>query len=159
MYYLESINSSDAIVYILIRTIIIYIYAILLVRFGNKRFGIQTPFDFIIVVITGSILGRTIYGGASLIAMISASFVLFFLHYIFAIISFKSSKFGQYIKGKPAVLVQDGNINWDMMRQTQITKDDLQTLLRSKLHFDDLSIIKEARLERTGDISFILKNK
>ncbi|KTD69841.1 hypothetical protein Lsan_0119 [Legionella santicrucis] len=44
LYYLEQINSSMDISYVLIRTLIIYIYAIFLIRIGNKRFHFDSRF-------------------------------------------------------------------------------------------------------------------
>ncbi|HHS8495036.1 TPA: YetF domain-containing protein, partial [Legionella anisa] len=63
------------------------------------------------------------------------------------------------IKGRPRILIKDGKIIWDVLEENQISKEDLLEIIRDKLKTDDLDQIKEAYLERTGKISFIIKNK
>ncbi|MCE0724040.1 MULTISPECIES: DUF421 domain-containing protein [Legionella] len=157
--YLEKINSSMDLSYILIRTFIIYIYAIFLIRTGNKRFHFDTPIDFVLIIIIGAVLSRTINGPSTLIQAMAGSALLIFLHWAFAKLSFKYHTFGKLIKGKPRTLIKDGKIIWAVLEENQISKEDLLEIIRDKLKTDNLDQIKEAYLERTGKISFITKNK
>ncbi len=145
--------------YILIRTLIIYIYAIFLIRVGNKRFHFDTTIDFVLIIIIGAVLSRTINGPSTLIQAMAGSALLIFLHWTFAQLSFKYHEFGKLIKGRPRILIKDGKIIWDVLEENQISKEDLLEIIRDKLKTDDLDQIKEAYLERTGKISFIIKNK
>ncbi|ETO94352.1 YetF domain-containing protein, partial [Legionella oakridgensis] len=67
-------------------------------------------------------------------------------------------KFGKLVKGRPTILVKDGEIIWEALEKNQVSKDDLLEMVRDKLHMMHLNQIKEARLERTDKISFIIKN-
>lgn len=153
---LNKINSDTSILYISIRTVIIYIYAIILLRIGNKRFHFATAFDIIFIIIVGSVLSRTIDGSATLLKAIVGSAILMFMHWLFAVIAFYSQSFGCLIKGKSDILVKDGKILWDTLKKNQVTQDDLLEMCREKLNHDNLENVKEARLERTGKISFII---
>ncbi|HIG0327525.1 TPA: hypothetical protein ACX87D_001407 [Legionella pneumophila] len=41
------------------------------------------------------------------------------------------------------------------MKSHQVTEEDLRQIFREKLNESDLTTVKEARLKRTGHISFI----
>lgn len=155
--YLDKINTDQHIVYTVIRTIITYVYAVILIRIGNKRYQLRTPIDYILIVILGAVLGRTIYGGASLLSTLVASFVLVLLHWIFAVICFQSQRMGRIFKGTSVFIIKDNQLNWKTMKKYQITEHDLLEECRQQLNVNDLRLIKEAILERTGKISFILK--
>lgn len=154
MDLLVKINSDHSLFYIGIRTVLIYIYAIFLFRIGNKRFNLGTAFDFIFVIITGAVLSRSINGNSTLLQAMLGSFILVFFHWVFAIISFHSSKFGNLVKGQSILIIENGALNKKNLQKNQITQHDLKETCRETMHHDDLSKIKEARLERTGKITF-----
>lgn len=155
MSFLYKVNIDNGIIYILIRTAIIYIYAVFLLRFGSSRFRLQTPFDVVVIVILGAILGRTIYGGASLIATILASLLIVFIHEVFAKLAYKYRFFGFIVKGKSKLLIENGKINWNEMKAGNITHDDLLEVCHKELKSEDLTTIAKARLERSGEITMI----
>jgi uncharacterized membrane protein YcaP (DUF421 family) len=59
------------------------------------------------------------------------------------------------IKGQPDVIVENGNVNWKVLRQNHISKHDLEADLRLSAKTEDISKIRIARVERSGDIGFI----
>jgi uncharacterized membrane protein YcaP (DUF421 family) len=59
------------------------------------------------------------------------------------------------IKGKPVVLVEDGRLQRKNMRLNHISEHDLEEDMRLDAATEDLSKITVARIERSGDISFI----
>src|ERR1051326_2947073 len=126
LFYLEKLNSSNGLVYILIRAVLVYIYAIFLLRFGKVRFQLYTPFDFVLIIILGAILGRTIYGGVSLIDTFIASFILILLHSLFALLALKHRPYGRLFKGEAIYLIKDNKIVSKNMRLHRITMEDLK---------------------------------
>lgn len=156
MDILNQINTSNDLLFVLLRTLITYLYAILLFRWEGGRFRINTPFDFIVVIMIGAILGRTIYGGASLINTMAASFLIILLHKIFAHLAFTNKHIGFIVKGKPITLVQNGKFNWKEMKSKNISKEDILELYRKDLKNEEVSKIKKAILERNGEISFLV---
>lgn len=139
-----------------IRAVVVYVSALLMVRIGEKRFlGKNTAFDVILGIIFGSVVSRAITGSSEFFATLGAGLVLVLLHWLFSTLSFHSDWFGTLVKGSPRVLVENGDIQWDAMRKSHISKQDLMSALRSQANIAKLGEVKEARLERSGDISVL----
>jgi uncharacterized membrane protein YcaP (DUF421 family) len=79
------------------------------------------------------------------------------LHRVFAHLAYYSHGFGILVKGRPDTIVRDGECDSDMMRRNHVSIHDLEEDLRLHAHIDDLSKVRLARVERSGDISFIKK--
>lgn len=147
------------VLHILIRCIVIYIVGIILVRIGNKRFiGKMTAFDTILAIIIGSLLSRAITDADLLLEILAACVLLILLHRLFSRIASSSDNFGNWIKGNERVVVQDGEILWDALKKSNLSKQDLMQTLRLNARVSDVNKVKVARLERNGDISVILKD-
>jgi uncharacterized membrane protein YcaP (DUF421 family) len=109
-----------------LRAIIVYVAALLMVRLGEKRFsGKNTAFDVILGIILGSVVSRAITGSSPFFPTLATGFVLVGLHWLFAMIAFRSDRFGTLIKGSPRMLVKDGEMLWDAMRKSNISRNDL----------------------------------
>lgn len=122
-----------------LRAIIIYIAALVMVRIGQKRFlGRNTAFDLILGIILGSVVSRAINGSGEFFPTIASGFALVFLHWFFAALAFRYDRFGNLVKGRPRTLIEEGNIVWDAMRKSNISRTDLNTALRLELNQDDL---------------------
>ncbi|MGZ5554116.1 MAG: YetF domain-containing protein, partial [Chthoniobacterales bacterium] len=63
------------------------------------------------------------------------------------------------IKGEPEVIVENGERQRAAMRRNHISDHDLEEDLRLAARTDDLSDVQVARIERSGDISFIKKQE
>lgn len=143
-----------------LRALLIYVIAILLVRIGEKRFmGKNTAFDMILGIILGSVLSRGITGNATFFAVVSAGAFLVGLHWLFSVLSFHSDWFGDLIKGSERRLITDGEILWDNMRRSHISRKDLELALRNQGKVTDPGEVKVAHFERSGDISVIPQEK
>jgi uncharacterized membrane protein YcaP (DUF421 family) len=141
-----------------VRAIAVFFYLLLLIRLGKQRlFGKQTSFDVVLSIILGSILSRTVTGNARLLPTMAASAVLVGLHRLLATLAWRSHRFGALVKGREIRLVEDGRILWDAMRRQGITEHDLFEAVRARAQTDDLSRVKGAYLERSGQISVIVE--
>lgn len=69
--------------------------------------------------------------------------------------AYYSHGFGVLIKGSPEIIVENGNLIVRTMRRNHISRHDLEEDMRLGVKTKDLSKIKVARAERSGDISFI----
>ncbi len=149
-----------SILHILTRCIVIYIIGIGLVRLGNKRFvGKMSAFDFILAIIIGSLLSRAITSNNYFLPILAACILLILIHKGFSYASARSDSFGDIIKGSERVIVKDGEILWDAMRRSNLSMQDLMQNLRLNARVDDVKKVKEARMERNGDISIIVKDE
>jgi uncharacterized membrane protein YcaP (DUF421 family) len=138
------------------RGISVFIAALIMVRLSSKRsLAEKTAFDAVLVVIIGSMLARIINGSEAFFPTLGTGFVLVLLHRLFGLVAYYSHTFGILVKGEPAMLVQNGRIQRKNMFWNHISKHDLEEDMRLDAKTDDLAKIEVARLERSGDISFI----
>jgi len=145
-------------VQISLRGIIVFLATLIAVRLGHKRsLTRKTPFDAILLVILAAVLSRAINGSAPFFATIGGGVVLVLLHRLFAYLAFYSHRFGLLVKGRPDLIVRDGQSDFRVMRRNHVSMHDLDEDMRLNAHTDDLSRIRVARVERSGDISFIKK--
>ena len=141
-----------------LRGIIVFLVTLITMRLGHKRsLSRKTPFDAVLLVILAAVLSRAINGSAAFFATLGGGVVLVVLHRIFAHLAYYSHGFGILVKGKPDTIVRDGECDFEMMRRNHVSIHDLQEDMHLNGHIDDLSKVRLARVERSGDISFIKK--
>ena len=141
-----------------LRAVIVFLATLIMVRLGHKRsLARKTAFDAILLVILASFLARAINGTAPLFATIGAGFVIVFLNRLLALMAYHSHSFGILMKGRPEIIVENGDLIPSAMLRNHISIHDLQEDLRLDAQLDDVSGVRVARVERSGDISFIKK--
>ena len=141
-----------------LRGVVVFLVTLITLRLGHKRsLSRKTPFDAVLLVILASVLSRAINGSAPFFATLGGGVVLVLLHRVFAFLTFYSHRFGILVKGRPDVIVRDGQCDMAMMWRNHVSTHDLDEDMRLSAHTDDLSDIRVARVERSGDISFIKK--
>jgi uncharacterized membrane protein YcaP (DUF421 family) len=142
-----------------LRGVIVFIATLIMVRLGHKRsLSRKTAFDAVLLVILASVLSRAINGSAAFFATLGGGLVLVLLHRLLAFIAFHWHWFGGLIKGSPEVIVEDGDFVLRTMRRNHISTHDVEEDMRLSLRDDDISKVKRARVERSGDISFIKRD-
>jgi uncharacterized membrane protein YcaP (DUF421 family) len=145
---------------IALRGFVIFIAGLAIVRIGDRRsLAEKTAFDAIFIVLVGSMLSRAINGTAPFFTTIGAGIALMIIHRVFAYGAFKSHWFGKLIKGQPVTLVRNGEIDWKEMKHSLVSGHDFEEDLRLDAKTENVATIQVARLERSGDISFIKKQK
>ena len=141
-----------------LRGIIVFLATLAMIRIGHKRsLARKTAFDAVLIVILASVLSRAINGNSAFFATIGGGVVIVLVHRLFAFIAYHSHWFGCLLKGRPEVIVEDGNLILATMRRNHISEHDLEEDLRLDAEMDNTSKVKIARVERSGDISFIKK--
>ncbi|MBA4148162.1 MAG: DUF421 domain-containing protein [Verrucomicrobia bacterium] len=142
-----------------LRAAVIFFTALILVRFGAKRFlARNTAFDVILAFILGSTLSRTINNSAPLLPTIVACLVLVLLHRLLAALSFHFHHIGSLLKGNAEKLISDGKIDPAVMRKHYLSEKDLMEALRLK-STDNPAGVKSAYIERNGDVSVVSREK
>jgi uncharacterized membrane protein YcaP (DUF421 family) len=138
------------------RGIIVFVATLVMMRISSKRsLAEKTAFDAALMIIIASVLARAINGSAPFVPTLVVGFVLVFLHRLFALGAYASHAFGILVKGKAVVIVENGCVDRKNMRVNHITQHDLEEDMRLDAEIEDLSKIKIARVERSGDISFV----
>jgi len=144
-----------------LRSVMAYVVAIALVRLGEKRFlGQYAAVDAILGFTLGSLLGSAITGGAPYFeTLFGGALAMVLMHWLFAVLSFHSDRIGDLVKGSKRLLVSDGDIQWDAMQRTHISEQDLRAIVRTSAQLAELKHVKEAHLERSGNISVIERER
>jgi uncharacterized membrane protein YcaP (DUF421 family) len=138
-----------------LRAIAIYAIMLVLVRLASKRFlSKASAFDVIVAIMLGSIMSRAINGSAPFLPTIVASAALLALHWLFATLATHTS-FGSLVKGEPRLLIKDGKVQENGLREAKLSENDLKEALRLQAGDPDPSKIKRAYLERSGRISIV----
>lgn len=155
----KDIRDVDA-VQMALRTIVVYMFTLGIVRVSSKRFlGETTAFDFIVSIMLGSIMSRAVNSTAPFGPTLVAGVVLLVLHWLFALLAFRSRWFGFIVKGDAILLIKDGVVQEDGMRRSHITENDLTGALRIQTNQTDPARVKLAYLERNGQISIIANER
>lgn len=142
------------------RAFIMFVVALTLVRMGGIRMlGRKSASDFIIIIMVGTILTRGIVGASPFLSTIFAGFVIIIINKMLAQVSARLPYLSNVVKGKPAVLYKNGQIQWDQMDRLGISRTDLLTSLRLETHNKHLEEVDLALMEPNGRISFTLKEK
>ncbi|MBI2786891.1 MAG: DUF421 domain-containing protein [Legionella longbeachae] len=157
--YFYLINQDQNIIYIFIRAILLLIICTLMIRFGNRRFKLNNSFDLLSIVISGGVVSRGINGPASLISTLVALSGIILVHKTLAIFSKKFPSFEVFIKGKRYLLIKNGVLQKQTLNSLNITEKDIEEQMRQQINTLSYEKVICAYLERTGNITFVIKEK
>lgn len=139
-----------------LRAALVYGFLLLLVRVAHTRLlGKATPFDIAVGILIGSVLSGAVDGSSPFVPTLAAGAVLVGMHALFAVASFHTSWVGRLVKGRRVLLIADGEIQEEGMRQASLSRRDLEEALRREAQETDGSNVRRAWLERDGSISVI----
>ena len=140
-----------------LRGAIVMIFTLIIVRLGDKRsLSKKSAFDAALLIILASVLARAINGSAAFFPTLGGSAIVVALHRLMAFASCKSDGFRRLVKGQPSELVRNGQLIERNMRRDHLAEEDIREDLRLDGE-EELAKVKVARLECSGDISFIKK--
>lgn len=139
-----------------LRAIVVYLAWLAAVRFADKRLlGKYSPFDVVLAVILGAVLGRAINGSTPFLQTMGAGAVLVGMHWLFTLLSARFHGFGRLVKGEERVLIWNGEVRLGEMRKNHMSERDLSEMLRLNGHVADPRDVAAAYLERNGEISVL----
>ena len=133
-----------------------YFYLIFIIRLmGKREVGSLSIFDLAVYftisdLVTACIIDQNI---PIYIGIISVA-ILCFLQKVIAFITMKNKKIRDFIDGKKAIIINNGEIDFEEMKRQKYTFDDLYSQIREK-GLDSISLIRWAILENSGKLSVI----
>lgn len=157
--FLVNLNSHPDLIYVLLRSLVLFFIGIIILRFGNRRYNLNTPFDYLFIIINGGLISRGINGSATLISTLVALITLIICHRLIAIVTCHFELWERFFMGTPRLLIKDGKFLDHNLIQFHLTKNDLLAEMRHQVQIDDLSEIKAAYLEGRGFLTFVKKTK
>ncbi len=145
---------------IIYKTMVIYFIILLVIRImGKREVGQLSPFDLVIAIMIGELAVFPIEERQiTLLEGLLPIILLGILEIMLALISLKNNYLRGLINGRPEILIEDGQIKYQALRRTKYNINDLLQQLRKKNIFD-LTDVKMAILETSGDLSVLEKGK
>jgi len=145
-----------------VRILIIYFFTLLMLRIaGKRRLAHLSGFDILIIIALGSAVGDVMAYPESTVPLTDGLMVVFMVIFLqIAIIKVTEHHKGlsYIVHGKGAELIRRGRIVHHNLEAEDITEEELYELLREK-GVDEVSDVKEAVLERSGELGVILIKK
>lgn len=139
-----------------LRTAVVYLASLVLVRLASRRLLAKaSAFDVIVAIMLGSILSRAINGSAPLLPTVAAGAVLLAMQWLLAFVARHTDWLGPMVKGGPVLLIEDGQVRREGLREAGLTDEDLTQALRLEIRHEDPSRVRRAYMERNGKISVI----
>ena len=143
---------------IFVRTIIIYILVLFVMRFmGKREIGQMQPFELVIAMMIADLASTPMSEiGIPILYGVIPILGLLMMHVIISVINLKSIKLREIICGKPRILIYRGKIDERALLQENFTINELQERLRVN-NINNLGDVEFAILETSGQISVVQK--
>ena len=145
---------------LLIRAALVYLLLIISMRLLGKRMSTQmSRLELCALVSLAASIGVHMLSPdrGILPAFIIAAVVICITRLI-SKLSYKSENFEQMTQGDIDILVEDGVMNYDVMRKVRITRERLFSQLRSE-NVDHMGEVKRLYMESNGSFSLIENNR
>ena len=144
---------------LILRSAVVYVFLLIAIRLtGRRQVGQLSPLDFILLLILSNSVQNSINAGDnSLVGGLISATTLIALHWSLSFITFKSKTAADLLDGTPEILVHNGKIMQQTLDEEQITRDDLDAMLR-KNGVEKLEEVRYLVLEANGAINLIKKN-
>lgn len=141
-----------------IRTIILYIIVLVVMRFmGKREIGQLQPFELAISIMIADLATLPMAEpGIPISNGIIPILGLLVMHIIISLINMKSVKMREIICGKPSILIFRGRIDEKALRRERFTINELEERLRGQNIFN-ISDVEYAILETSGQVTVIQK--
>ncbi|SCY93310.1 Protein of unknown function [Paracoccus tibetensis] len=131
-----------------------YVALILMLRISGKRtLSKMNAFDLIVTVALGSTLATVLLSGDVPLAE-GVLALLVGLQYAITWLSVRSDRIQHVIKAEPTLLVRDGQLLRDAMRQQRVTVEEIEAALRQSGR-EGLTDVKAVILETDGTLAVV----
>jgi uncharacterized membrane protein YcaP (DUF421 family) len=143
---------------ILIRSVILYVLVIFAVRLmGKRQLGELQPSELVITILVSNIATLPIEDvNIPVIVGVTPILSLVCFEVMVSWLDLKLPKLRRLISGSPKIIIRNGCIERDIMRELRFSVDDLLMALRSKDIFD-IGEVQYAIVETTGSVSVMKK--
>ena len=141
-----------------IRSILIYIVVLLVMRLmGKREIGQLQPFELVIAIMIADLAATPMANsGIPLTNGVIPILGLLVMDLIISVGNMKSIKVRQFISGKPSILIYRGKIDEKMLRKERFTINELQERLRDN-NILNIGDVEYAILETSGQVTVIQK--
>ena len=140
------------------RGLLVYFFLIVLLRStGKRQIGQMSPFDLVLLMVLSNAVQNSMSGGDnSMTAGLILAVTLVAANWTVGKVTSSSKIVEQLIDGDPQILFHDGKVYEKILKDSQITRQELIAAVH-KAGYADLDGIRAAILENDGTISVIPK--
>ncbi|MCL2671226.1 MAG: DUF421 domain-containing protein [Clostridiales bacterium] len=145
---------------IFIRAVLLYVFILFILRMtGKRQISDLEPFDLLITLTIADIASTAIPDvDTPLLYSVIPIIALYLVQQVIIRLSLKSRKARAILCGSPLILIRDGVMQENMMRQCGYTVADLSDHLRTHDVFD-VTEVAYAILESNGGMTVLLKTE
>ena len=145
---------------IFIRTLIIYVTLVVIMRLmGKRQIGEMQPYEFIVTLIIADLACIPMADvSIPLTYGIAGIFALFILHQILSLLEQSNDFFKKIISGKPSVVINKNGVDLVELKKNNMNVDDLIESMRTLGYFS-LDQLNYAIYESNGKLSAFEKNE
>ena len=117
-----------------IRTIILYLILIIVIRLlGKRQIGEMEASEFVVTMLVANLAAIPMQdGGIPLYSGLVPILTVLGVELVLSTLSLHSVKFRRLLCGKPVILIENGRVLQDNLRKTRVTLDELTGHLREK---------------------------
>ena len=121
-------------VIIALKSIAVYVFIVAAIRvFGKKEFAQLSVVDVVFILLISSSVQTAMVGDdTSLSGGLVAALALFAMNYVFKRISLESESISKVIDGEPVMLIYDGKIRLNALKQASISLEQLKAVVDRK---------------------------
>ena len=143
-----------------VRGIVVYLFLLVFMRLtGKRQTGQYEPFDLILLLILSNAVQNSMNAGDnSLVGGLISASTLMLGHAALAGLAVHFTRVGSWVDGKAQVLIDQGKIDQNLMRQELLTREDVEAALRAGgcLHAHE---VERATIETNGQITVVLRRR
>lgn len=141
-----------------VRGAVIFWVGYSLLRIGGWRiFGKKSAFDYVILIVVGSVLSKVIIGEVAVLPAVAACLAMVLFNRLVSALCARYKWLSHKLQGRPIRLYGKGEVYWRNLRASSISYQELMQSLRLEMNTEDLNKIESAMLESSGRISFTPK--
>ena len=151
MFRLHAPDSPMSITEKVLRTVIVYVALVFLLRiFGKRELAQLNPFDLVVLLLLSNAVQNAIIGpDNTLVGGLLGAVTLLVLNYLVVRFMFKHKRLDQILEGTPTVLVERGQLCRDALAKELLTESELQAVAHRQ-GFAALNEIESCVLEPGG---------
>lgn len=152
----ELLTSPSQIGFILLRTVIVYIFILVGFRLAGKReVGQLAPFDFALILLIANAVQNAMVGpDTSLVGGLVSAAILLVLNATLGRIASKNKRFERLVRGRARVLIHNGKLHCESLEAEGISREELLQALREN-GCGSIDHCRLALLEVDGTISVL----
>jgi uncharacterized membrane protein YcaP (DUF421 family) len=142
----------------ILRPVIVYFFLVVMLRLSGKRELVQlNPFDLVVLLTLSNTVQNAIIGDDNSVSggLLGATSLLA-VNYLVVRFLYKHKDLERIVEGKADVLIENGKLRPEHLKQELITTAQLEAAAR-KQGFSSLSEVDQCILEPGGTLSFIGK--